>query len=139
MARARVKWVEDKTFLGTDINGQATLMSAGGDGPGVSPMQMLLLGLGGCSMVDVVSILQKQRQALVDVAIEFDAQRGEEGAKPWKTIHMHYIVTGENLDERKVERAIQLSVEKYCGAHASLAGVADITPDFEIRSAADRY
>jgi putative redox protein len=96
-------------------------------------MQMLLLGLGGCTMVDVISILQKQRQALVDVEIEFDAQRGEEGAKPWKTIHMHYIVTGADLDERKVERAIDLSVEKYCGAHASLAGVANITHDFEIR------
>ena len=133
MTKTRVKWIEDKTFLGTDVNGQAALMSAGGDGPGVSPMQMLLLGLGGCSMVDVVGILQKQRQALVDVVIEFDALRGEEGAKPWKTIHMHYIVTGAGLDERKVERAIDLSVEKYCGAHASLAGVAKITHDFEIR------
>ena len=100
-------------------------------------MQMLLLGLGGCSMVDVVNILQKQHQPLADIEIEFDAQRGEEGAKPWKTIHMHYIVTGDGLDERKVERAIELSVEKYCGAHSSLAGVADITHDFEIRSATD--
>ena len=82
MAKTRVKWIEDKTFLGTDVNGRAALMSAGGDGPGVSPMQMLLLGLGGCSMVDVVNILQKQRQPLADVEIEFDAQRGEEGAKP---------------------------------------------------------
>ena len=134
MAKTRVKWIEDKTFLGIDMNGQAALMNSGGDGPGVSPMQMLLLGLGGCSMVDVVNILQKQRQALVDVEIEFDAQRGEDGAKPWKMIHMHYIVTGEGLDERKVERAIDLSVEKYCGAHASLAGVANITHDFEIRN-----
>ena len=137
MAKTRVKWIEDKTFLGTDVNGRAALMSAGGDGPGVSPMQMLLLGLGGCSMVDVVNILQKQHQPLADIEIEFDAQRGEEGAKPWKTIHMHYIVTGDGLDERKVERAIELSVEKYCGAHSSLAGVADITHDFEIRSATD--
>jgi putative redox protein len=134
MTKTRVKWIEDKTFLGTDVNGRAALMSSGADGPGVSPMQMLLLGLGGCSMVDVVNILQKQRQALVDVEIEFDAQRGEDGAKPWKTIQMHFIITGENLDERKVERAIDLSVEKYCGAHASLAGVANITHDFEIRN-----
>ena len=60
MAPARVKWIEKNTFLGTDVNGKAALMTGGGDGPGVSPMQMLLLGLGGCSMVDVVSILQKQ-------------------------------------------------------------------------------
>ena len=134
MAKTRVKWIEDKTFLGTDINGRAALMSSGAGGPGVSPMQMLLLGLGGCSMVDIVNILQKQRQALIDVEIEFDAQRGEDGAKPWKMIHMHYIVTGVDLDRRKVERAIDLGVEKYCGAHASLAGVAKITHDFEIRN-----
>jgi putative redox protein len=133
MTKTRVKWIEDKTFLGTDVNGQAALMSAGGDGPGVSPMQMLLLGLGGCSMVDVVSIPAETAPALVDVAIEFDAQRGEEGAKPWKTIHMHYIVTGETLTSARSSAPSSLSVEKYCGAHASLAGVANITHDFEIR------
>ncbi|MEZ4862653.1 MAG: OsmC family protein [Caldilineaceae bacterium] len=130
---ARVKWIEGNTFLGTDVNGKAALITGGGDGPGVSPMQMLLLGLGGCSMVDVVSILQKQRQPLVDVEIEIDAKRAEELPRPWETIHMHYIVTGDELDPHKVERAINLSVEKYCGAHATLSGVAKITHDFEIR------
>lgn len=134
MSKTRVKWVEEKTYMGIDIHGQAALMSGGGDGPGASPMQMLLFGLGGCSIVDVVGILQKQRQPLEDVEIVFDAERGDEGARPWKTIHMHYIVTGAGLDPRKVERAIELSVEKYCGAHATLSGVADITHDFEIRA-----
>lgn len=135
MAAARVKWIEKNTFLGTDVNGKAALMTGGGEGPGVSPMQMLLLGLGGCSMVDVVSILQKQRQPLADLAIEIEGQRAAELPRPWETIHMHYIVTGDGLDPHKVERAIALSVEKYCGAHATLAGVATITHDFEIRSA----
>lgn len=130
---ARVKWIDEHTFLGTDVNGKAALMTGGGDGPGVSPMQMLILGLGGCSMVDVVSILRKQRQPLTGVEIELDAKRAEELPRPWETIHMHYIVTGDGLDPQKVERAINLSVEKYCGAHATLAGVATITHDFEIR------
>lgn len=131
---ARVKWVEGNTFLGIDVNGKAALMSGGGDGPGVSPMQMLLLGLGGCSMVDVVSILQKQRQPLEDIEIQIDAKRGEELPRPWETIHLHYVVTGAGLDPHKVERAINLSVEKYCGAHATLSGVAKITHDFEMRT-----
>ena len=131
---ARVRWIDGHTFLGTDVNGKAALMTGGGDGPGVSPMQMLILGLGGCSMVDVVNILQKQRQPLAGVEIELDAKRAEELPRPWETIHMHYIVTGEGLDPHKVERAINLSVEKYCGAHATLAGVAKITHDFEIRT-----
>jgi putative redox protein len=133
MTKARVKWVEEKTFLGIDINGKSAVMSASGDGPGVSPMQMLLLGLGGCSIYDVINILQKQRQPLLDVEIEIDGQRGEEGARPWQTIHMHFVVTGRGLDPNKVERAIDLSVEKYCGAHATLSGVAQITHDYEIR------
>ncbi len=130
---ARVKWIEDKTYLGIDANGRAALMSGGGEGPGVSPMQMLLLGLGGCSMVDVINILQKQRQPVEDVEVLLDGRRGEEWPRPWKTIHMHYVITGRGLDPAKVERAITLSVEKYCGVHATLSGVAQITHDFEIR------
>ncbi|MBX3010691.1 MAG: OsmC family protein [Caldilineaceae bacterium] len=133
MMAARVKWVEGNTFLGIDANGKAAVMSGGGDGPGVSPMQMLILGLGGCTLVDVISILQKQRQPLADVEIQIDAQRAEALPRPWETIHLHYIVTGDGLDEHKVARAINLSVEKYCGAHATLAGVAKITHDFAIQ------
>ncbi len=131
MATARVKWVEHNTLLGIDSHQHATLMS-GGEGPGVSPMQMLLLGLGGCSMIDVVGILQKQRQPLEDIEIVIEGERGEAMPKPWTQMHMHYIVTGVGLDERKVERAIALSVEKYCGVHATLAGVVKITHDFEL-------
>lgn len=133
MSITRVKWVEDKTYLGIDVNGRSAVMSAGGDGPGVSPMQMLLLGLGGCTMYDVVNILQKQRQLLSHLEIEIAGERAEVPPKPWQSIHLHYIVSGRDLDASKVERAIELSVEKYCGAHATLAGVATITHDYEIR------
>jgi putative redox protein len=132
MASARVKWIEGMTLLGIDGNGRSMVMSSG-DGPGVSPMQMLLLALGGCSLVDVVNILQKQRQPLVDVEVIVAGERGTEYPKPWQTMHMHYIVTGTGLDPHKVERAINLSVEKYCGVHATLSGVTKITHDWEIR------
>jgi len=107
-------------------------MSSGG-GPGVSPMQMLLLGLGGCSMVDVLLILQKQRQPVTDVDVEVTGVRSDEGARPWKTIDMHFVVCGDGLDPAKIERAIQLSLEKYCGAHATLRVAADISSSYEVR------
>jgi len=131
--KARVKWVEERIFLGIDANGKSTVMSLP-EGPGVGPMQMLLLGLGGCSMMDVVMILEKQRQSFAGVEVEIDGVRSEEAQRPWKDIHMHFIVTGADVDPDKVERAIALSVEKYCGAYATLAGTAKITHDFEVRA-----
>src|SRR3954467_5156507 len=102
MATARVKWVENHTLLGVDGNGHATLMSSN-EGPGVSPMQMLLLGLGGCSMIDVISILQKQHEPLEDLEVIVDGERGTEYPKPWTKMHIHFIVTGAGLDAHKVE------------------------------------
>lgn len=133
MVTTRIKWVEEKTMLGIDANGRALVMG-GGEGPGVSPMQMLLLALGGCSTIDVVNILQKQHQPLADLEVVVEGERGEDYPRPWQRIHLHYIVTGAGLDPLKVERAINLSVEKYCGVHATLSGVAQITHDFEIRA-----
>ena len=133
MVTASVKWLGGSNYLGLDGNNRAALMSSGGDGPGVSPMHMLLLGLGGCTMVDVISILQKQRKYIEGVEIVLEGERAAEWPKPWEAIHMHYIITGAGLDADRVERAIKLSKEKYCGASATLAGVAKITYDFEIR------
>ena len=133
MGVARVKLIQDKTFLATDAYGHATLLSTG-EGPGVSPMQMLLLGVGGCTAIDMVDILGKQRQPLEDLEIEISAERAEEYPKPYSKMHIHYIFYGAGLDPHKVERAIELSVEKYCGAHATLAPGVDITHDHEIRA-----
>ena len=135
MSTARVKLIEDKTFLGVDAYGHATLISTN-DGPGVSPMQMLLMGVGGCTAIDVVDILRKQRQPLAGLEIEVRGERAEEYPKPWSAMHVHYILIGDGLDPKKVERAIELSVEKYCGAHATVAGVAKMSHDFEIREIA---
>lgn len=134
MAKTSVQWIEGKSFLGVGDNGRSVVMSPA-DGPGVSPMQMLLLGLGGCTAIDIVDILQKQRQPLEDIRVEISGERGEEWPKPWSAIHIHYVITGAGLDPHKVDRAIDLSVNKYCGAHATLAGVATITHDHELRSA----
>lgn len=134
MATTRVKWIEEKTYLGTSSNGRSVVMS-GGDGPGVGPMQMLLLGLGGCSSIDVVEILRKQRQPLAGLEVEISGERSEELPKPWSTIHMHFIAAGD-VDATKLEKAIALSVEKYCGAYGTLAAAATITWDSEVRPAA---
>jgi putative redox protein len=133
MTETCVKWVEDKTFLGVGSTGRSVVMSTQ-DGPGVSPMQMLLLGLGGCASIDVVEILHKQRQPFMHLDVTVQGERGDEDRRPWKTIHMHFRVSGAEIDPSKVARAIDLSVEKYCGVHATLSGVATITHDFEIVS-----
>ena len=93
MTKARVKWIENNTFLGVDANGKSVIMTGGGEGPGVGPMQMLLLGLGGCSMVDILMILEKQRQPLDDLEIEIEGFRRSDGdyPRPWENIHMHFI------------------------------------------------
>jgi putative redox protein len=134
MTTAHVKWVEEMTLVGVDSNGKSVVMSTP-NGPGVSPMQMLLLGLGGCTMLDVVDILHKQKQPLTGFEVVVVGERGEEYPKPWITMHMKYILTGTGLDAHKVERAISLSVEKYCGVHATLAGVTNITYEFEVHNA----
>lgn len=134
MQTTRVKWIEEKTFLGTADNGQNVVMASGA--AGVGPMQMLLLGLGGCASIDVVDIMRKQRLPFEALEVAVSGERGTGMPKPWETIHMHFIVTGAGLDPTKVQRAIDLSVEKYCGVHATLSGVAKITHDFEIRAPA---
>ena len=131
MTTVEVKWLEGRLFQGIGSNGNTALMSPA-NGPGVSPMQMLLLGMGGCTAYDVVDILQKQHQPLAGLDLVIDGERGAEQPQPWTQIHVHYLFRGDGLDRAKVERAIALSVEKYCGALATLAGVATVTHDFEI-------
>jgi putative redox protein len=131
MTTVQVKWSHDRLFEGIGSNGATALMSPT-DGPGVSPMQMLLLGMGGCTAYDVVDILEKQRQPLAGLELEITGARGEEQPKPWTQIHVLYRFRGDGLDAVKVERAIALSVEKYCGALATLASVAQVTHAYEI-------
>ena len=135
--KARVKWLDNMTFVGESPSGHAVVMDGppefGGRNLGVRPMEMLILGLGGCSVFDVMLILGKSRQQVEHCEVELDYDRAEENPKVFTRIHLHFIVTGKSLDEKKVERAVQLSAEKYCSASIMLGKTADISHDFEIR------
>ena len=133
--KARVKWAEARTFIGTSGTGHNVVLGTGHDGagtPGPSPMELLLIGTAGCSAYDVVSILQKQRQRIEDVDVEVDAERAETDPKVFTKIHLHFIVKGRGVSADKVERAISLSVDKYCSASAMMAALANVTHDFEV-------
>ena len=134
--KARVKWVEQVSFLGETESNHAVLMdgapSAGGRNLGPRPMEMLLIGTGGCTSFDVVSILKKSRQAVSDCYVELDAERAETDPKVFTRIHMHFVVTGKDIKPEAVEKAIKLSAEKYCSASIMLGATVAITHDFEV-------
>ncbi|MFP4244185.1 MAG: OsmC family protein [Ectothiorhodospira sp.] len=137
--KTRIRWLENVTFVGESPSGHALVMDGapeqGGRNLGPRPMEMLLLGLGGCTAFDVVQILQKARQPVRDCEVEIDAQRAEEPPRVFTVIHVHFIITGEGLSEKQVARAVDLSAEKYCSASLMLGKTARITHDFEIRGA----
>jgi len=133
--KARVKWVEQASFLGDrkqsrGIDGRPAHGSGRNLGP--RPMEMLLIGAGGCTAFDVVSILKKGRQAITDCHVELDAERAETDPKVFTRIHMHFVVTGKDIKPEAVEKAIKLSAEKYCSASIMLGQTAVITHDFEV-------
>lgn len=134
--KARVKWVEQASFLGETESNHAVLMdgppTAGGRNLGPRPMEMLLIGTGGCTCFDVVSILKKSRQAVSDCYVELDAERAETDPKVFTKIHMHFVVKGKDIKSEAVEKAIKLSAEKYCSASIMLGQSAAITHDFEV-------
>ena len=137
--KARVKWIEGVAMLGESGSGHGVVMDGppelGGRNLGVRPMEMLLIGMGGCTEFDVLLILRKARQRVTDCVVELEAERAESDPKVFTRIHAHFILTGHGLDPRHVERAIQLSAEKYCSASIMLGATAAITHDFEIRDA----
>ncbi len=129
---ASVTWQEDKAFIGISLSGHEVQMDANKE-KGASPMELILLGLGGCASYDVVNILQKARQEVNDVRCELTGNRAETIPAVYTDIHMHFVVSGQDIKEKQVEKAIKLSAEKYCSASRMLveAGVT-ITHDFEI-------
>lgn len=139
--KSRIKWVEDRTFVGQSGTGHkivlGTATEPGGPTPGPSPMELVLMGTGGCSAFDVAHILEKGREKIEDVVVELDADRAETDPKVFTRIHMHFIVKGRGLSVQKVERAISLSVEKYCSASAMMAKTATVTHDFEVVDTAE--
>ncbi|MGN0921631.1 MAG: OsmC family protein [Cellvibrio sp.] len=138
--KAVVKWVDGAQFLAESGSGHAVLMDGppdhGGRNTGVRPMEMLLMGLGGCSSFDVMSILQKSRQQVTDCRCELEAERADAVPAVFTKIHLKFIVTGKELKEAQVKRAVDLSATKYCSASIMLgaAGV-EITHSYEIQEA----
>ncbi len=134
--KARVKWTEELNFVGQSGSGHAVVLGAsqGTERPalGASPMELVLIGLGGCSAIDVVLILKKGREAVSGCVVELEAERAASEPKVFTQIHMHFTVTGKGLSPAKVERAFTLSAEKYCSVSAMLDKTAKITHDVEI-------
>ncbi len=135
--KAIVKWTDGAMFVGESGSGHTVVMDGpedlGGRNLGIRPMEMLLLGTGGCSIYDVLSMLKKSRQRVVDCRVELDAQRADAVPAVFTRLNMHFIVTGVDLKDSQVKRAVELSAEKYCSASIMLgaAGV-DITHSYEI-------
>lgn len=136
--KTRIKWNGNVSFLAESGSGHAVLMDgapeAGGQNLGPRPMEMLLMGLGGCTTFDVVLILKKGRQDIRDCVVEIEAERAQVDPKVFTDIHLHFIITGHDLNPQTVERAIHLSAEKYCSASIMLKNTVNITHDFEIIS-----
>lgn len=135
--KARIQWAGEAMFLGESGSGHVVVMDgppeSGGRNLGVRPMEMVLIGLGGCSNFDVVAILKKARQPIESCEAFLEAERAGEDPKVFTKIHLHFVVKGRGLKESQVKRAVELSAEKYCSASIMLArGGVEITHDYEI-------
>jgi putative redox protein len=137
MMQATIKWIDGRMFVAESGSGHSVVMDGppdhGGRNKGVRPMEMLLMGVGGCSSFDVMDILQKGRHAVTACTAELTAERVDAVPSVFSKIHLHFKVTGKNLSAAAVERAVSLSAEKYCSASIMLgkAGV-EISHDFEV-------
>ncbi|WP_318840063.1 OsmC family protein [Providencia sp. PROV080] len=131
---ARVKWVEGLSFLGESASGHQVMMDGNSGDKAPSPMEMVLMAAGGCSAVDVVSILQKGRNDVRGCEVKLTSQRRDEAPHYFTHINLHFIVTGTDLTEKTVERAVQLSAEKYCSVSLMLEKAVTVTHSFEIKN-----
>lgn len=135
--KAVVKWVEGALMIGESASGHCVVMDGppehGGRNLGIRPMEMLLIGMGGCTEFDVIHILRKARIRVTGCEVQLTAERAESDPKVFTRIHVHFVVSGHELSPERVERAIRLSAEKYCSASIMLGATAEITHDYEIR------
>jgi len=134
--KARVKWLDHMSFVGESGSGHSVVLDGspehGGRNLGIRPMEMVLIGLGGCTAFDVVLMLQKSRQNVLDVEVNLDATRAEDIPHVFTAIRAHFKVWGQDLNEKHVERAVKLSADKYCSATKMLEKTAEITYSWEI-------
>ena len=134
--KAQVKWIGGVAFEATADSGHKVIMDGapegGGENKGFRPLEMVLLGMGGCTSFDVVGILKKSRQQVDECLVEITAERAQTVPKVFTKIHMHFLVKGKGIEPARVERAVSLSADKYCSAVAMLEKTATVTHDFEI-------
>ncbi|RNM02801.1 OsmC family protein [Dickeya undicola] len=130
--QARVKWVEGLTFLGESASGHQLLMDGNAGDKAPSPMEMVLMAAGGCSAIDVVSILQKGRHDVADCEVRLTSERRAEAPRLFTAINLHFIVTGKGLNDKAVERAVSLSAEKYCSVALMLEKAVTVTHSHEV-------
>jgi putative redox protein len=133
MSQVKVKWVEGKEFVGTDSTRHSLVMSSSKEGTGLKPSDLLLLGLGGCTGIDVISILEKARQKVTGLEITVTGEQEPEPPWAFRHIEVKYLLRGKGLKEEAVRRAIQLSEEKHCSVEATISGVAEIVSSFQVR------
>ena len=134
--KARIQWLQDRAFTGISGSGHAVVMGSttGPEGRsiGPSPMEMVLMGVGGCTAFDVIHILDKSREPVEGCVVELDSERAETNPQVFIRVHMRFVVTGRGLDAAKVERVVNLSAETYCSASAMIEKTAKITHEIEI-------
>ena len=130
--QANVKWVEGNTYIGRSNSNHNVVFDAGSDGAAPSPMEMVLMSVGGCSSVDVVSILKKTKQEFSSVDVQLTAERAETAPRVFTKINLHFVVTGNNVSEKHLERAVSLSAEKYCSVALKLDKTVEITHSHEV-------
>lgn len=136
--QARVQWAGEERFLATSDSGHHVVMDGDAEGGGApTPMEMVLMAAGSCSSVDVVGILRKARQAVSDCTVELSAERADATPAVFTTIHMRFVITGRNISEKHVERAVNLSADKYCSVSIMLGKAVAVTHDYEIRESDD--
>lgn len=136
MAKAKVTFVDGMRFVGSADSGHAVVMDAplsvGGGNTGPTPMELLLIAFGGCSGMDMVSILKKKRQDIDRVEILVEGKKAEQHPMKYTEIHISYAVTGRDVSEESVKRAVELSLEKYCSVGAMLGAASKITHSYKI-------
>ncbi len=130
--KAEVKWVGDELFMGTSESGHTIVLDANGGALAPSPLENVLISLGACSSVDVVSILEKARQNIKGCKVEIAAKRVDTVPKLFSDIHLHFVIEGNEVSEKHVERAVKLSADKYCSVALMLNKSVNITHDFEV-------
>jgi putative redox protein len=136
MLTAKVKWVEGFQFVGESGSGHAIVMDASPEAgkvmTGMTPMEMLLVGIGGCSGMDVVSVLKKKRQDVIDIAVNVRGEKAESYPQKYTSIELEFIITGKDISDEAVRKAVDISMEKYCSVKATLEGSAKIGYSYKI-------